>query len=129
VSKKEHPQARLWGHPDTVDVFENPVTALWLREKARAEAAAFARLAGDNRERFARVWGGAPARAQDGSLVWVLAEGGCPLFCASSAEGSFYKIHYVGGKAAYAADRRLGSQMSAFFERLLTELRGAGPWR
>jgi len=126
---KEHPQAKLWGHPETVDVFANPVAARWLKEKSRSEPAAFARMAGDNRERFARIWGAAPAKSPSGSLVWILSEGGCPLFAGSAAEGSFYKIHYVGGQAAYAADRRMGSAMSAFFERLLNELRGAGPWR
>ena len=128
AAAKEHPQVKLWGHAETVDVFSNPVAALWLKEKARSEPAAFARLAGDNRDRFARAWGAAPAKSQSGSLVWIMNEAGCPLFAASSAEGSSYKIHYVGGQAAYAADRRMGSAMSAFFERLLNEMRGAGPW-
>lgn len=118
----------MWGKGDTVDVYANPLVALWMREKAKREPVAFCRLVEDNRERFERLYGKGEKVKSDGqvSRIWELEELGIPLLLGAGERGSIYKIHYPGGERAFAADRKMGSAVTAFLEKLLLNLSGFG---
>lgn len=111
---------------ETVDVASNATVALWLKEKAKRDPAAFARLVQDNRRRMERLFGRQAGKRSEG-LVWTAEEGGSQMFICSSKDGTVVKIHYPGGERAYAADRKMGSAMTAFMERLMLDLAGQGP--
>lgn len=113
---------------DTVDVAANSLVALWLKEKAKQDPIAFSRLAGKNERRFERMHGkGEKAKTKEGTMrVWPLTDFGVPFFLISSESGSRYKIHYPGGERAFAADRKMGSAITAFLEKMTLELSGYG---
>lgn len=114
--------------PDTIDIYSNPLIALWMREKAKRDPVAFCRLAQDNTERLARMrgkgegvrWGDAPF------LAWEIEELGVPFVALSGSRGTVFLINYPGGERAFAADRKMGSAITAMLERLLLALSGFG---
>lgn len=118
----------LLGKNETIDVVESPLVAIWLREKAKRDPIAFCRLADDNTERFQRILG-KPEKSRNGqgtTWVWGVEEQGVPLLVLSSARGSQYMIHYPGGLRAFGADRKMGSAITKFLERLILDLSGFG---
>lgn len=120
-------QAGLLVKAETVDVISNPLVALWLKEKAKRDPTGFCRLAQDNRARFKRLMGAGHRTGANGDeLAWAMEELGIPLFLTSSERGSCYRIHYPGGERAFATDRKMGSAITAFLERLLLDLSGFG---
>lgn len=120
-------QMSLLGKPETVDVMCNPLVALWVKEKAKRDPLAFCRLAQDNRERFKRLYGaGSRSTGKSGEIAWAVEELGIPLFLTSAPSGSAYRIHYPGGERSFSTDRKMGSAITAFLERLLSELSGFG---
>ena len=117
----------LLSRADTVDVSINPLVLLWMKEKAKRDPIAFCRLAENNSKRFKRLYGnGVHAEDVGSEYAWSIEELGIPLFLLSGPSGSIYKIHYPGGDRAFAADRKMGSAITAFLERLLLELSGFG---
>ncbi len=113
---------------ETVDISANTLVALWMKEKAKQDPIAFCRLAGENEKRFERLYGkGDSAKTKEGRvLVWILPDFGVAFFLISSKMGSRYKINYPGGEKAFAADRKMGSAITAFLEKLIAELAGYG---
>ena len=117
----------LLGRSDTVDVAINPLVLLWMKEKAKRDPIAFCRLVENNSKRFKRIYGvGVNAEEVGAELAWSIEELGIPLFLLTSQQGSQYKIHYPGGDRAFAADRKMGSAITSFLERLVLELSGFG---
>lgn len=120
-------QIGLLAKPETVDVLCNPLVALWIKEKAKRDPLAFCRLAQDNRERFKRLLGsGARVPGKKDEMAWAMEELGIPLFITSAPAGSSYRIHYPGGERSFSTDRKMGSAITAFLERLLSDLSGFG---
>lgn len=120
-------QMGLLGKPETVDVMCNPLVALWMKEKAKRDPLAFCRLAQDNRERFKRLYGaGFRSQGKGEEMAWAVEELGIPLFLTSARNGSSYRVHYPGGERSFSTDRKMGSAITAFLERLVSELSGFG---
>ena len=113
---------------ETLDISANTLVALWLKEKAKQDPIAFCRLAGENEKRFERIYGEPDkAKTKEGRVrVWVLPDFGVPFFLISSEKGSRYKINYPGGEKAFSIDRKMGSAITAFLERLIADLAGYG---
>jgi hypothetical protein len=121
----------ILGRPDTIDVFGNPLVGLWMREKAKRDPVAFCRLVQDNTERGARLMGkGERVRwGQNTFTAWELDELGVPFLFLSGVKGSVFLVNYPGGERAFAADRKMGSAITAMLERLLLSLSGFGGGR
>ena len=113
---------------DTLDVFSNPLVALWMREKAKRDPVAFCRLIQDNSERLSRLmnksvkvkWG------QQDYNGWQVEELGVPFFILTGQRGSVYLVNYPGGERAFSTDRKMGSAITALLERMLLGLSGYG---
>lgn len=120
--------ADLAARKDTIDVFQNPLVGLWMREKAKRDPVAFCRLAQDNTARLTRLMGKGErvAWGQHAFLAWKLEELGAPLLILTGARGTVFLLNYPGGERAFAADRKMGSAITALLERLLLGLSGFG---
>ena len=115
------------GRSDTIDVSLNPLVLLWMKEKCKRDPIAFCRLIENNKKRFKRLFGtGVNAEEYGYDLAWGIEELGIPIYILSSPKGTIYKIHYPGGDRAFAADRKIGSAITAFLEKLLLDLSGFG---
>jgi len=113
---------------DTVDVFSNPLVALWMREKAKRDPVAFCRLVQDNSERYVRLLG-KPEKVRWGQemyAIWEVEELGVPFLILSGECGSVFLLNYPGGERAFANDRKMGSAITALLERMLLDLSGFG---
>lgn len=120
--------AEVLGRSDTIDVYASPLVGLWMREKAKRDPVAFCRLVQDNSERARRLLG-AGARVHWGQgafMAWQLADLGVPFVFLSGVKGSVFLVSYPGGERAFAADRKMGSAITAVLERLLTTFSGFG---
>ena len=116
------------GRSDTIDIYGNPLVSLWMREKAKRDPVAFCRLVQNNVERGARIFGkGERVRwGQHQFIAWQLEELGVPFLFLSGSKGTVFLINYPGGDRAFAADRKMGSAITAMLERLLLTLSGFG---
>lgn len=111
---------------DTIDIYSNPLIALWMREKAKRDPVAFCRLVQDNTDRLSRMrgkgektrWGDEPFSA------WSIEELGVPFVALSGPRGTVFLVNYPGGERAFAADRKMGSAITGMLERLLLSLSG-----
>ena len=113
---------------DTVDVFQNPLVSLWMREKAKRDPVAFCRLAQDNSERLTRMMDKGD-RVRWGRLncfAWEIQDLGVPFLILTGSHGTIYLVNYPGGERAFAADRKMGSAITALLEKLLLSLSGFG---
>lgn len=117
--------------PDTIDIYGNPLVGLWMREKAKRDPVAFCRLVQDNNERAGRLLGkGTRVHwRQSDFTAWELEELGVPFIFLSGVKGSVFLVNYPGGERAFAADRKLGSAITAMLERLLVTFSGFGVGR
>ena len=113
---------------DTIDIYFNPLVALWMREKAKRDPVAFCRLIQDNAIRFERIMGaGVKVRwARGEGLAWEIEELGVPLVVVTSDRGTIFLLNYPGGERAFASDRKMGSALTALLERMLLSLSGFG---
>lgn len=113
---------------DTIDIYSNPLVALWMREKAKRDPVAFCRLVQDNTVRITRLRGkGEVVRWGPHRFVaWEVEELGIPFLVLTGAKGSVFLVNYPGGERAFAADRKMGSAITAMLERLLMALAGFG---
>lgn len=111
---------------DTIDIYSNPLIALWMREKAKRDPVAFCRLVQDNTDRLSRLRGkGEKARWGDEPFIaWLIDELGVPFVALSGRRGTVFLVNYPGGERAFAADRKMGSAITAMLERLLLSLSG-----
>ncbi len=117
----------LFGTKETVEVSESTIVRLWLKEKARSDPFLFLRLIEDNSKRLERLFGAGVMLKTE--KIWTLEEQGVIFFIASSdKEGSKYFIHYVGGTQAYIGDRKMGTAVCGFLERLLQIFAGSKVW-
>jgi hypothetical protein len=120
--------ANLLARSDTIDVFQNPLVGLWMREKAKRDPVAFCRLAQANGDRLARLLGKAErvSWSQKHFVGWKIEELGAPFLILTGARGTVFLVNYPGGERAFAADRKMGSAITALLERLLLNLSGFG---
>lgn len=120
--------SNIAGRPDTIDIFCNPLVALWMREKAKRDPVAFCRLVQDNAVRISRLRGkGNTVRwGQHQFMAWEIEELGVPFLVLTGVKGSVFLVNYPGGERAFAADRKMGSAITAMLERLLLSLSGFG---
>lgn len=113
---------------DTVDVFSNPLVALWMREKAKRDPVAFCRLVQDNAERYSRLLG-KPEKMRWGQemySIWEVEDLGALFLILAGERGSVFLLSYPGGERAFANDRKMGSAITALLERMLIDLSGFG---
>ena len=120
--------ADLVARADTIDVFQNPLVGLWMREKAKRDPVAFCRMAQENEARLARILGKGErvSWSQKSFTAWKMEELGAPLLILTGARGTVFLLNYPGGERAFAADRKMGSAITALLERLLLSLSGFG---
>lgn len=114
--------------PDTIDIYANPLVALWMREKAKRDPVAFCRLVQDNTARITRARGsGETVRwGRHTFTAWEVEELGVPFLVMSGSRGSVFVVNYPGGERAFASDRKVGSAITAMLERLILSLSGFG---
>lgn len=124
--KQEVEALEMLSKKDTVEVIESPLVKMWLKEKAKRDPIAFCRLVQDNTERLSRIWGKAQTRKISSGLesFWLWEEQGVVFLISSSSRGTRIYLNYTGGARAFMADRRMGSAVTSFLERLVLTLSG-----
>lgn len=116
----------LLNKKDTVEIIDSPLVKIWLKEKAKRDSVAFCRLVGDNSVRLKKILGNSESRVLSfgKEFVWLWEEQGVVFLITSSIRGTRFFINYTGGQKAFIADRRMGSAVTGFLERLILALSG-----
>lgn len=107
------------------DIYDNTIVSIWLKELAKRETKAVARLIGDNSKRLENIFGKPTferTEKHDWHRVWIIDELGYPLIIFTGKVGTIYKINYPSGTQGFKADRKLGSQITNFLNKLIGRL-------
>lgn len=116
---------KMWKSREAIDIIENPLVSMWMKEKAKRDPLLFCRLIENNLKRYSR-WLGSGAKVEEsGYIVWMIKDVHLTLLIGCSVKnGTVFKVLYPAGISSYASDRKFGGAVNASLEKISQKLSG-----
>lgn len=104
------------------DIYDHPVVALWMKELLKTDPLGLCVLVQSNLELFSKMWE-KPTDAKIGEFtVWKRDHLGITVFAYVNDEITFYKVQYLGEKDMFVNDKRMGTYLTGFLNKLSKEI-------
>lgn len=101
-----------------IDIIEHPFVVLWLKDLTKNDPLCFATLIEGNISRFKKQFGQPTGKTQR-YLFWKKDYLGITIFIYSDNYNTFYKIHYLGAKEIFVQDKKIGSYITGFLDKII----------
>ncbi|NCQ52295.1 hypothetical protein GW796_10520 [archaeon] len=103
------------------DIIDHPLVLMWFKDFAKNEARGLAFLTQGNSQYFKSIWGGHNGKTQK-FLYWKREYLGITIYIYSDDTATFYKVQYLGEKEVFLSDKKMGSYLIGFLNKLTKEI-------
>lgn len=100
------------------DIIEHPLVLAWLKEYAKTEPLGFCFLTQGNTDYFRKIWNKSPTSRTSRYDYWQINHLGITLFIYSNKDETVYKVQYLGEKDIFLQDKKIGSYIISFIQKL-----------
>lgn len=99
------------------DIIEHPLVQLWLKDQAKKEPLCLVNITQGNIDFFKKIWG-KPTGLTKRFNFWKREYLGIVIYVYSDYSSTYYKIQYLGNKENFIADKKIGSYLTGFLNKL-----------
>jgi len=103
------------------DIIDQPIVLLWFKNFAKNEPLGFSFLTQGNDQLFTNMWGKPNGNTQKFNY-WKRDHLGITIYVYSDNHATFYKVQYLGEKTMFQQDKKMGSYLTGFLEKLAKEI-------
>jgi hypothetical protein len=103
------------------DIIDHPLVLLWLKEYLKNEPLGFVFLIQGNLNFFKSIWGDAAGKTQRFEY-WKKDHLGITIYVYADEQSTYYKVQYLGNKEMFVLDKKMGSYLTGFLNKLTKEI-------
>lgn len=99
------------------DIIEHPLVQLWFKDQAKKEPLCLIALTQGNIDFLKKTWG-KPTGLTKRFNFWRRDYLGIVIYVYTDYVSTFYKIQYLGNKETFVLDKKIGSYLTGFLNKL-----------
>lgn len=103
------------------DIIENPLVFLWFKDLAKNDPLAFSTIIGPNKENFRNNFG-QPTKVENKAEHWTQDYMGIKISLITDNQRTHFKVSYLGEKDIFIQDRKMGTYINSFMNKLIENL-------
>lgn len=103
------------------DILEHPLVLLWMKDYAKSEPLGFCFLTQGNHNYFKKIWDSPTGKSQKFEY-WKRDYLGITIYVYSDENSTYYKVQYLGEKEMFVQDKKMGSYLTGFLNKLTKEI-------
>lgn len=103
------------------DLMDHPMVFSWFKDFIKNEPLGYIYITEGKDDLFIKKWGKPDGELKD-TKYWKKDYLGITIYVYSNQKVTYYKVQYLGDKEKYQLDKKMGSYLTGFLNKLIKEI-------